>query len=107
MWVRYSCNSVSTRKDSRRRARLTAMITTAKLTCERYSVLKADDDAVLDDRVEPGRHGEQGGHHAEVAGALVPGAAVDAVDRVAEEPERDERERVGHVLQDVRRGVAS
>ena len=40
---------------------------------------------------------------AEVAGAARGGAAVDAVHRVAEEAEGDEREHVGHVLQHVRR----
>ena len=67
--------------------------------------VQADDDPVFVDRVEQRGHGEEPGHQAEVAGAVVRRAAVDAEDRVTHEGERDQRERVGHVLQHVRRGL--
>ena len=65
--------------------------------------VEGDDDPVLDDRVEQRRHGEERGHEPQVAGARLRGTAGHAVDGVAQEPEGDERERVGHVLEDVRR----
>ncbi len=103
MCVRYSCSSISTRSDSRRRTRLTAMITDGEADLREVQRVEADDDPVLDDRVEQRGDGEQRGHEPEVAGADLRGAAGHAIDRVAQEREGDERERVGHVLEDVRR----